>query len=1017
MKFRSLFRFLFLVAITPGAGAVSIDFENDLVDTTPDGWTFDGDSSTVRIATTTSSGDYTGGNAIRTDDGGASLAGFPLPPLTITSIQADFRWDFASTPTLLVFAWDDANNDGFQSGERTIGFGLDNDGQFELNSEAGEIAGTTDFMADTWYRLTMTWSHADGFGNRLVTVSALDLTNSNDLGIVVSATMSDSDFGVAPSEWDGLAFRMTRGTIDNIQTTSESGSPFAYIDATPTNTTLNSDPVGFPAGVPLVADSNYIDDGSSGSGTDDFWTYRTDTAFSSFEGGTAFESDTGSSPGDGETTDDLITTINLPTAGTYEIVAVFTRASNRDIAARIGTSPDSGDLFNSANALDANQGELDFDGSFTNGRGGNSGVAYLGTVTTTADHTDVLVFVNGFASTPADDSERTQYDGIGYRSATVPPPVGPKHRDLFLLAGQSNCDGRGLRSGLTGALAGYADQQTDVLIHYSNPGYTNSNRSLYQKWVPLRPGFSRPPGYTGALPSTTFGMEIGAAKILTEYYSNPAFIKVAQGATALGTPGVDWYPAPLDSPDVGPLYQELIESTQAALAELEAAGDTFTVHGMFWHQGESDGSRVAKYNDLLTTLIESVRRDLDMPNLRFTVGELSPTKPQNFRDVQWQVARTVPNVDFISSTALTTTDGTHFDIASMITFGERLGYALRPDRATLDFEQPIYANGPLHRQDEFSATLGAASALEVVSTATQGEYSGGQAAGHPGASGAFSFNRRNLLPLSGARSLQADFFAGDTGFDDESDADSSLLVAVWGVDTGGDGRFFDSEAAIGLGLDSSATFRIQIGAQSYLATPFTYQPDQWYRLTLTWSEPDANGDRAIKLFARDLAGGIDLNGGDSILSLVIGSAEFAGNPLSWAGIGGSATRGLIDNILVSPPGFTAWSSVFHPTLEGGPLEDDDQDGIVNAIEFAFGLDPLSFNSSLDLPQAVYGAESATLSFAPQATQPGTLYQVEWSKNLTEWNLLSGTLSGGFLNFTVPTIDESIFIRHRVTLSE
>ncbi|MFT6182048.1 MAG: hypothetical protein ACJA1W_004419 [Akkermansiaceae bacterium] len=425
MKHRSLLRFLFLLALTPSAGAFSIDFENDIVGATPDGWAFDGDSSTVRIATTAPSGDHPGGNAIRTDNSGASYAGFSLPPLAITSIQADFRWDYGGTPTLVVSAWDDADNDGFQSAERTIGFGLDNDGHFELNSEAGEIAGSTNFVADTWYRLTMTWSDADSFGNRLVSVSALDLTNRNDLGVVASSTMSDADFGVAPSEWDGLAFRMTRGTIDNIQTTSESGSAFTYIDATPANTTLNTDPVGFPAGVRLVADSNYLNDGSSGSGTDDLWTYRTDAGFSSFEGSSAFESDPGSSSGDGERTADLITTINLPIAGTYEIVAVFTRTSKRDIAAKIGTSPDSSDLFNSANALNANQGDSDFDGSFTNGRGGNSGVAYLGTITTTSNHADVLIFVNGFASTPADDSERTQYDGLGYRSSTVPPPVGP----------------------------------------------------------------------------------------------------------------------------------------------------------------------------------------------------------------------------------------------------------------------------------------------------------------------------------------------------------------------------------------------------------------------------------------------------------------------------------------------------------------------------------------------------------------------------------------------------------------
>ena len=1001
----------FFLVLASNAGAFSIDFESETVGDPPAGWTFDGDSSTVRIAATTSSGDYAGGQAIRTDDGGASYAGFALPPLTITSIQADFRWDYAATPTLIVYAWDDANANGFQASERTIGFGLDNDGQFELNSEAGELAGTVNFQANIWYRLTMTWSEPDGSGNRLVSVSGFDLTNSNDLGVVASASMSASDFGVAPSEWEGIAFRMTRGTIDNIQTTSETGAAYTYIDATPANTTLNTDPAGSPAGVLLVPGSNYVDDGTSGSGTDNLWTYRTDAGFSSFEGGTAFESDSGSSTGDQEATDDLITTINLPMAGTYEIVAVFTKASDRDIAAKIGASPQSGDLFTAANALSADQAadptEINFNSSFTNSRGSNSGVAYLGTITTTSDNEDVRVFVNGLESTPAGDNERTQYEGIAYRSSSIeePPPTGPKHRDVFLLAGQSNADGRGLSSELTGGLAGYAGSQPDILIHYSNLSYTNSNRSLYQKWVTLRPGFSRAPGYNGSLLSPTFGMEIGAGKILSEYYPNPAFIKVTEGGTALGNPGIDWYPAPLDSPDVGRLYKELIEATQTALAELETTGDTYTVHGLFWHQGESDVSRTAEYNDLMTTLIEGVRRDLGMPNLRFIIGELASTKAQTFRDVQWEVARNSPNSEFISSSGLTTFEGTHFDTPSMITFGERVGYAFRPDRNTLDFEQPISTTGALDRQDEWSA----ASALEVVATLTQGEYSGGQAAGHPGSTGTFNFNRRNLLPLAGARSMQAEFFAGEV--------DSALLIAGWGLDAGVDGQFSEAETAIGLGLDSTGTFRIQIGAQSHLASAFTYQAARWYRLTLNWSESDASGQRTVQLFARDLAGAVDLNGGNSLLDLTVTSAEFNGNPANWSGLGGSASRGLIDNVQVSPPGFTTWSSLFYPTLSGGALDDDDQDGIVNAIEFAFGLNPLSFTSSSDLPQPVYGLDFATISFAPQSTQPGILYQVEWSRDLVAWNLEPGTLSGGILNFTIPTADEAIFIRHRVTLTE
>lgn len=99
-------------------------------------------------------------------------------------------------------------------------------------------------------------------------------------------------------------------------------------------------------------------------------------------------------------------------------------------------------------------------------------------------------------------------------------------------------------------------------------------------------------------------------------------------------------------------------------------------------------------------------------------------------------------------------------------------------------------------------------------------------------------------------------------------------------------------------------------------------------------------------------------------------------------------------------------------------DDDDKDNLSNAIEFAFGLDPLRPDSSQALPQPVYGSTSATVSFAPPAAQPGILHQLDWSRNLADWTTVNGTRSGDLLEFTIPTAGEpSIFIRHRVRLTE
>ena len=195
---------------------------------------------------------------------------------------------------------------------------------------------------------------------------------------------------------------------------------YTYVDANPSNTTLNSDPENFPDGVALEAGLNFIDDGTGGSSTDNLWTFRTDSAFATFENANAFESDGGADGGlDRESTSDLITTIRPPVAGVYEVVALFTQSSNRDIAARIGASPGPDDIFSGSNALSAQQlglsPDISFDETFTNSRGSNSGVAYLGTVVTSSDDEAVKIYVNGLAINDVNDDERTQYEGIGYR--------------------------------------------------------------------------------------------------------------------------------------------------------------------------------------------------------------------------------------------------------------------------------------------------------------------------------------------------------------------------------------------------------------------------------------------------------------------------------------------------------------------------------------------------------------------------------------------------------------------------
>ena len=214
------------------------------------------------------------------------------------------------------------------------------------------------------------------------------------------------------TQYDGIGYELVPAATGE----------YTYVDASTTNTTLDSDPIGFPDGVALVditldpVNGNIVDDGTGGSASDDLWTYRTENA--GFEDSSYFESDSGSSTSDREDTPDLITTITPPVAGTYQVVAVFTKSSNRDIAAKIGSSPNGGNIYSISNVASADQNAtefVDFDSAYTNVRGGNSGAAYLGTVVTTSAGQAVKVYVNGLENNEVSDDERTQYEGIGYR--------------------------------------------------------------------------------------------------------------------------------------------------------------------------------------------------------------------------------------------------------------------------------------------------------------------------------------------------------------------------------------------------------------------------------------------------------------------------------------------------------------------------------------------------------------------------------------------------------------------------
>ena len=239
------------------------------------------------------------------------------------------------------------------------------------------------------------------------------------------------------------------------------------------------------------------------------------------------------------------------------------------------------------------------------------------------------------------------------------------------MAGQSNMDGRAKTADLKDDLARWKKEQRDVVIAYSNSG--TKGKRLFAPWTALAPGYSVRPGKPPVerLPGETFGPEVSFGRTLADSLKTPiALIKFAEGGTSLQK---DWRVG-----DPGGLYTRMLPFVREQMNALTARGDTYTLRGFAWHQGESDSSLTQEqYAKLLKSLITQVRRDLDAPNLPVVIGEVYDNHERDtVRVAEKSAATNIPYCVFASADKLKTQDeGTHFDAASQIELGKRMAAA------------------------------------------------------------------------------------------------------------------------------------------------------------------------------------------------------------------------------------------------------------------------------------------------------------------------------------------------------
>ena len=282
--------------------------------------------------------------------------------------------------------------------------------------------------------------------------------------------------------------------------------------------------------------------------------------------------------------------------------------------------------------------------------------------------------------------------------------------DVYIVAGQSNADGRGDVSDLSEAQL--ANLENDTIISYVNPG-SERERAVPTStppdldvgtngFTPLIPGGFSVDGTSARQLTPTFGPELSFGALIAEATGSNnqiAIIKVSRGGASLRNdwrvnPTVD--PGP-DTPE-GSLYRALLEEVPARLAELEADGSTAIVRGVVWHQGESDSNAgVDEYVERYIEFVESVRDEFG-EDILFAVGELSRNRVDpdgsdrsilfNTNLAQLAADSADPNnldvpsgIFLVSSLGLETprsldptnfdTDGTHFTANGQIELGER----------------------------------------------------------------------------------------------------------------------------------------------------------------------------------------------------------------------------------------------------------------------------------------------------------------------------------------------------------
>ncbi|HYL88484.1 MAG TPA: sialate O-acetylesterase [Burkholderiales bacterium] len=241
---------------------------------------------------------------------------------------------------------------------------------------------------------------------------------------------------------------------------------------------------------------------------------------------------------------------------------------------------------------------------------------------------------------------------------------GPRPAIIFVLAGQSNMVGKG-------------------------------------RIAELEPRLRRQPGNVefylgGALKAMSAQESAGPEFSLAHELSNAmpdrqiVLIKYALDGSSL----LDWAPewtaeraALTQMPQFGPLYRTLLYDIGTVVGNRP-----IELGAIFWMQGERDArfpAAAREYEANLRTLVGTLRRDLEDPDLPFIFGQVNPPPAaylgvKMVRDAQSRLPRSLPDTRLVPTDDLTKLpDQLHYDTRGQVLLGQRFArtYIARQKRA------------------------------------------------------------------------------------------------------------------------------------------------------------------------------------------------------------------------------------------------------------------------------------------------------------------------------------------------